>query len=304
MILPFLRPIEPFLLDPEVNEIMVNGPERVFIERQGYLEAAPGVVFNERSLLVAVKNIARRLGATSRRRNPSSIRGCQTARGSQRSSHLPGGCICRKAGRKTPGGVSRRGCRRRLASRPNRLSPCNRFAGRWKRESPGRRCWAMRGMETILSFASVTGLSLRYVLGVTSSTTVWKPGEGALPKKPWSGRGQPPKRLRRDPNHPPVSVLALAQSLPKKAWKNVTWREGTKHSLRSRFAWLRVRPAHRDEKRIEPRPEEWLLIEWPKGEGEPSKYWLSTLPVETKIQDLVRLAKQRWIIERDYQELK
>jgi SRSO17 transposase len=56
----------------------------------------------------------------------------------------------------------------------------------------------------------VTALGLLYVLGVTSSTTVWKPGEGPLPKKPWSGRGQPPKWLRRDPNHPPVSVLALA----------------------------------------------------------------------------------------------
>jgi SRSO17 transposase len=150
----------------------------------------------------------------------------------------------------------------------------------------------------------VTALGLFYVLGVQASTTVWKPGEGPLPKKPWSGRGQPPKRLRRDPDHPPVSVLVLAQSLPKRAWKNVTWREGTKHPLRSRFAWLRVRPAHRDEKRTEPRSEEWLLIEWPKGEAEPTKYWLSTLPVETKIQDLVRLAKQRWIIERDYEELK
>jgi SRSO17 transposase len=150
----------------------------------------------------------------------------------------------------------------------------------------------------------VTGLNLFYVLGVSSSTTVWKPGEGPLPKKPWSGRGQPPKRLRRDADHLPVSVLVLAQSLPKKAWKNVTWREGTKHRLRSRFALLRVRPAHRDEKRTEPRAEEWLLIEWPKGEAEPTKYWLSTLPVETKIQDLVGLAKQRWIIERDYEELK
>ncbi len=150
----------------------------------------------------------------------------------------------------------------------------------------------------------VTGRSLLYVLGVSASTTVWKPGEGPLPKKPWSGRGQPPKRLRRDPDHQPVAVLPLARSLPKKAWKNVTWREGTKHPLRSRFALLRVRPAHRDEKRTEPRPEEWLLIEWPKGEAEPTKYWLSTLPGETKIQDLVRLAKQRWIIERDYQELK
>jgi SRSO17 transposase len=151
---------------------------------------------------------------------------------------------------------------------------------------------------------TLTALDLPYVLGVNRATTVWKAGEGPLPKKPWSGRGQPPKLLRRDRDHPPLSVLALAQSLPAKAWKNVTWREGTKHRLRSRFALLRVRPAHRDEKRTEPRLEEWLLIEWPQGEAEPAKYWLSTLPVKTKIQDLVRLAKQRWIIERDYQELK
>lgn len=63
MILPFLRPIEPYLLDPEVSEIMINGPQHVFIERQGFLEEASGVTLNERSLLVAVKNIARRLGS-------------------------------------------------------------------------------------------------------------------------------------------------------------------------------------------------------------------------------------------------
>jgi hypothetical protein len=84
--------------------------------------------------------------------------------------------------------------------------------------------------------------------------------------------------------------------LPERAWKSITWRPGTKGRLRSRFAAVRVRPAHRDEKRTEPRPEEWLLIEWPKGEAEPTKYWLSTLPVEKKIPDLVRLAKLRWII--------
>src|SRR5204862_6385164 len=72
----------------------------------------------------------------------------------------------------------------------------------------------------------------------------------------------------------------------------------------SRFAALRVRAAHRDYWSSEPRPEEWLLIEWPKQEAEPTKYWLSTLPASTKLSDLVRLAKQRWIIERDYQELK
>src|SRR4051794_14578260 len=64
------------------------------------------------------------------------------------------------------------------------------------------------------------------------------------------------------------------------------------------------RPAHRDYWQAEPHPEEWLLIEWPKGEDEPTKYWFSTLPMETKLKDLVAVAKQRWIIERDYQELK
>jgi pilus assembly protein CpaF len=63
MILPFLRPIEPYLLDPDVTEIMINGPKSIFIERGGFLEEAAGVTLNERSLLVAVKNIARRLGS-------------------------------------------------------------------------------------------------------------------------------------------------------------------------------------------------------------------------------------------------
>ena len=74
--------------------------------------------------------------------------------------------------------------------------------------------------------------------------------------------------------------------------------------LRSRFAAVRVRPAHRDYKRSEPYPEEWLLIEWPKKESEPTKYWLSTLPEKTSLKALVKMAKHRWIIERDYEELK
>jgi SRSO17 transposase len=65
-----------------------------------------------------------------------------------------------------------------------------------------------------------------------------------------------------------------------------------------------VRPAHRDYKRSEPHPEEWLLIEWPKKESEPTKYWLSTLPEKTSLKSLVKMAKHRWIIERDYEELK
>ena len=147
-------------------------------------------------------------------------------------------------------------------------------------------------------------LELRYVVGIQSTMTVWKPGEGPKPARPYRGTGRPPRLLQRDAKHQPVSVKELALSLPAKAWKTVTWREGVKQNLRSRFAALRVRPAHRDYWRAEPHPEEWLLIEWPKGESQPTKYWLSTLPAETPLMELVRTAKHRWIIERDYEELK
>jgi SRSO17 transposase len=96
----------------------------------------------------------------------------------------------------------------------------------------------------------------------------------------------------------------LAESLPARAWRSITWREGSRTALTSRFAAVRVRPAHRDQKRSEPWPEEWLLVEWPKGAKEPSKYWLSNLPPRTTLRDLVHTAKARWLIERDYQELK
>ena len=82
----------------------------------------------------------------------------------------------------------------------------------------------------------------------------------------------------------------------------VRWREGTKGMMRSRFAAVRVRAAHRGSRGI--REPEWLLVEWPSDEKEPSRYWLSTLPEEVKLEELVRLAKIRWRIERDFQELK
>ena len=74
--------------------------------------------------------------------------------------------------------------------------------------------------------------------------------------------------------------------------------------LSSRFARVRVRAAHRDYNLTESRSEEWLLIEWPRGEKEPTKYWFSTLPKTISFHRLVDLAKLRWRIERDYQELK
>jgi SRSO17 transposase len=152
--------------------------------------------------------------------------------------------------------------------------------------------------------AAITALELTYVVGILSNTTLWAPGSGPLPAKTWSGRGRPPTLLRRDAEHRPLSVKALALGLPKSAWRTVTWREGTAEHLSSRFARVRVRVARRDFRRNKSRPEEWLLIEWPKGESEPTKYWLSTLPESTTLQRLVYLAKLRWRIERDYQELK
>jgi SRSO17 transposase len=152
--------------------------------------------------------------------------------------------------------------------------------------------------------SGVTKLGLKYVLGVQSSATVWEPATEPLPPAPRKKTGRPPRLLRRDPDHQPVAAKQLALSLPSELWKTITWRQGTRHKLRSRFVALRVRPAHRDYWKAEPHPEEWLLIEWPKEAAEPTKYWLSTLPANTKLRDLVTLAKQRWIIERDYQELK
>jgi SRSO17 transposase len=151
---------------------------------------------------------------------------------------------------------------------------------------------------------TVTALDLSYLVGVASSTTVWKPGEQPFSAAPWSGRGRPTTLLRRSTTHQPVSVKALAESLPSPAWKTVTWRTGSRKALRSRFAAVRARPAHRDDWRSTPHPEEWLLIEWPAGDQEPAKYWLGTVAADLSLRELVRLAKHRWIIERDYEELK
>jgi len=139
---------------------------------------------------------------------------------------------------------------------------------------------------------------------VRSGTTVWAPGTGPLLPAPWSGRGRRPTRLRRDAANQPVTLKALALSLPAQDWRTVTWRAGTRGELSSRFAAVRVRPAHRDTKRTEPWPEEWLLIEWPEGDAEPAKYWFSNLPKRSSLKRLVKLAKARWWIERDYQDLK
>ena len=150
----------------------------------------------------------------------------------------------------------------------------------------------------------LTERRLRYAVGIGKATTVWANGKAPLPPKVQTGKGQPGKRLRRDEDHQPDAVKAVAEGLPKSAWQKVPWAEGTRGVMESRFAALRVHPAHRDNTLHSLQPEEWLLIEWPDSESEPTKYWFSTLPETASIGQLVRLAKLRWRIERDYQEMK
>ena len=127
---------------------------------------------------------------------------------------------------------------------------------------------------------ALTERGLSYAVGILPDTSLWVAGD----------------------EQQPVLARDLAQGLPRRAWETVSWREGTKGMMRSRFALMRVRVAHRD--RHQSRAPEWLLVEWPSGEREPSRYWLSTVPEDAMLEDLVRLAKIRWRIEHDFQELK
>ncbi len=130
---------------------------------------------------------------------------------------------------------------------------------------------------------AITGLGLRYVAAIVSTVKV--------------------RPVREDDPQPPrVSVEALALSLPKHAWRTITWREGTNAKLVSRFARVRVRAAPiRGEARF---AEETLLIEWPKDEAAPTKFWLATVDRNMSFRGLIDIAKLRWRIERDYQDLK
>src|SRR3974390_369443 len=139
----------------------------------------------------------------------------------------------------------------------------------------------------------ITELGLSYVAGIQSQTLVWAPS---------TRPGRPPKQGRHhEPNA--ISVKEVALGLPAKAWRTIKWREGTNDWLSSPFARVRICVASGHKGSDKP-AKEWLLIEWPDGDDEPTKYWLSTLPKNIPFRDLVDTAKLRWRIERGYQELK
>lgn len=146
---------------------------------------------------------------------------------------------------------------------------------------------------------------LAYVLQVKGDTSAYAQ-EVSPERRAWSGRGRPPKARYREK---PSLLRKLALAAGKRSAKQVTWREGSRGPMRSRFIALRVRPANialrnrasREQGELELC---WLLAEWPADKDEPVKYWLSNLPENIELSELVRLAKLRWRIEHDYRELK
>src|SRR4029450_11449086 len=114
---------------------------------------------------------------------------------------------------------------------------------------------------------ALTAQGIPYIVGTSSETTVWAPRRAPLAPPKYRGLGRPPTLVRRTRRHRPLSVSAVAHQLPAAAWRTVTWRQGTRGALRSRFAAVRVRPAHRDDWRATPRPAEWLGVGRPGSEG-------------------------------------
>jgi SRSO17 transposase len=147
---------------------------------------------------------------------------------------------------------------------------------------------------------------LDYVVQVSSDLTAWT--EDPHPPEPPMIRGGkiPRKRLYAKELPPTRSLCQIAKDLPSRSWKTITWREGTKGPLSSRFARVIVWMANGlvQGKTLEV-PLEELLIEWPEGSKEPLKFWLSSLPpYRTSWRGLVRKAKGRFRIEQDYEEMK
>lgn len=138
---------------------------------------------------------------------------------------------------------------------------------------------------------------LHYLVAVTGTANVWGPGTApSLPE--YKGVGRRPTRLH-DEDARPVPTEQLVEIAQ---FRRVTWREGARGRQSARFAVLRVRPARQKARAAE--PEQWLLIEETNQPKRPYKFYLSNLPADTSTKELVRLAKLRWRIERDYQELK
>ena len=144
-----------------------------------------------------------------------------------------------------------------------------------------------------------------YVVEVRSDTSAYP--EHVRPSvAPHKGRGRRPQPRYRDK---PCSLARLALQAGQQACAELVWRRGSRGLQRGRFLALRVRPAGVTPRRLARQvggelPVRWLLVEWPVGKPEPTKYWLANLPEASPLVELVRLARSRWRVEQDYRELK
>ena len=139
-----------------------------------------------------------------------------------------------------------------------------------------------------------------FLLGISGSLVVWRNGEAPRPAAHPPGKMGRPRKDEKSA-YKPVSIKDLAKKL---SYRKVTWRGGSKGACSGRFAATRVNTAHKHGQGRPPGKEVWLLCEWRTGEAEPTKFYLSSLPSGATRKDLVRLAKTRWRVERDYQEMK
>lgn len=145
-----------------------------------------------------------------------------------------------------------------------------------------------------------------YAVAVEPSTKVWTSDPAAVPVRPRKPRGRPQKYAAIKDRPEPQTLAELVRTCPKEAWNEVTWRQGTKGPMRSRFARVKVWAAHAWKKAQHPKREmEWLLIEWPEGAEAPSDYWMAQLDdPSVSLRRLIRIARSRWRVEMDYRELK
>jgi SRSO17 transposase len=149
----------------------------------------------------------------------------------------------------------------------------------------------------------LTDRGLPYVVGVMGSHCIWQPGIEPVVATQTDGKpGRPSTRARAVLD--PISIERYATELGASNYRRVTWREGSRGKQSSRFIARRIRSAERRTKGRPPGEEEWLLCEWPDGEPAPTKFYFSSLSANTSLKALVRAARLRWRVERDYQELK
>lgn len=140
--------------------------------------------------------------------------------------------------------------------------------------------------------------SLTYVAEIESKTIVFDQLKTVKAKRGRRQKGAAQKELKT------VSVKDFSKSLPAWKWKTIRWREGTKGPLVSRFAYVRVEPAHGYKRKAHLPPRQWLLVEWPHKQQEPTKFWFSNLAHQAGLRRVVRLAKIRWRVEQNYQQQK